>query len=99
MTISAGALGVHDALGNALAVEVRHFLKEQKIFKYDGAARAHGEGVLVVADGTPGVCGHYFFIFWHDFSLLVELSLLESKALELNADLGLDVGWGFSLQR
>ena len=50
----AGALGVDDALGDALAVEVSHFFDEPVVLHEDRPARAGGEGVLVVGDGRAG---------------------------------------------
>jgi hypothetical protein len=54
---------VNYALGNALAIEVRHFFKKQEIFENDGAARAHGEGILVIAYRTASVRGHDVLFF------------------------------------
>src|SRR5262249_12172536 len=58
VAVSAGALGVDNAFGDAFAVEVSHFFEEQEIFEYDGTARSYGERVLVVADGTARIGSH-----------------------------------------
>ncbi len=50
VAVGAGALGVDDALGDALAVELGHLLEVMKVVEGDGAAAAGGDGVLVVAD-------------------------------------------------
>ena len=52
--IGGGALGVDDALGDALAVEVRELLEEVPVLHQQRAARAGGEGILVVGDGGAG---------------------------------------------
>jgi hypothetical protein len=62
----AGALGVHAALGNDLAVQVGQLLEQPHILHQHRAARAGGEAVLVVDHGgaegggqrgLPGVIG------------------------------------------
>ena len=50
-TVGASALGVHDALGNALAVEVRHVLVQDVVLQQDRAAWANGHGVVVLNIG------------------------------------------------
>ena len=55
--VSARPLGVHHALGNALAVEVLQLLDEVEILQQDRPARAGGDRVLVVGDGDAGSGG------------------------------------------
>jgi len=45
---------VHDALRDALAVEMGELLEQVKILKKNGAARTGGERVLIVADRDAG---------------------------------------------
>jgi hypothetical protein len=71
MTVRAGTFGVDDALGDALTIEVGHFLEQKEIFEHNRAARAHGQRVLVVADRASSVGGHLFLVFRHNFSFLV----------------------------
>ena len=49
--VGAGALGVHDALWDAFAVEVRHFLVQDVVLQQDGATRANGHGIIVLDVG------------------------------------------------
>jgi hypothetical protein len=58
MAMRPRALGMDDALGNAFAVEVGHLLKEKEILVHYRAARASGERVLVVTNGTACVRCH-----------------------------------------
>ncbi len=46
----AEAARVHDALGNALVIEMEDLLAEVKVFERGRAARADPQGVLIVAD-------------------------------------------------
>ena len=55
---------MNHAFGNALTIEVSHFLEEQEIFKDYWAARADSQGILVVADRAAGVGGHRVFLFF-----------------------------------
>ncbi|CAH0326074.1 hypothetical protein SRABI128_05160 [Microbacterium sp. Bi128] len=58
-TEGAAALGVHDALRDALAVELRELLDQVVIGQDDRAVGADGLGVGVGSDGSPGLCrGH-----------------------------------------
>ena len=50
--VGARALGVHDALGDALAVQVRKLLDQVEILQQHRAARAGGERILIVGDGN-----------------------------------------------
>ena len=50
--VRAIAAGVHDALGNALVIEVEDLLAEVEIFEQRRTARALAQGVLVVGDGN-----------------------------------------------
>jgi hypothetical protein len=50
----ARALGVHAALGDHLAVEMRQLLQEPHVLQQHGAARAGGHAVLVVGHGRAG---------------------------------------------
>jgi hypothetical protein len=45
---------MHDALGDALAVEVLHLLEELDVLHEDGAPRAGGESVLARDRGAVG---------------------------------------------
>src|ERR1700755_3379071 len=56
-------LGVHDAFGDALTVEMRHLFKEKEVFEAYGAAGAGGERVLVIATRTSGVRCHRLAYF------------------------------------
>ena len=51
------ALGMGLALGDALAVEVRHLLNQVEVLEQDGAVGADGEGMLLAGDRDPGVGG------------------------------------------
>ena len=53
------AAGVHDALGNALVVEVRDLFAEVEIFEKGRSARARLERVLVIVDRQPLVRGEH----------------------------------------
>jgi hypothetical protein len=53
----AAALGVHDALRDALAVELRELLDKVVVVEGDGAVGADGQRVLVAGDGGAGVGG------------------------------------------
>ena len=57
-TERARTLGVNHAFRNALAVEVRHLLEQQKIVADDRPAGPHRHRVLVVANRTPRVRCH-----------------------------------------
>src|SRR5687768_9683617 len=48
---------MHDALGDALVVEMRDFLAEDVVFEQRGAARPDLEGVLIVGDDAALVGG------------------------------------------
>src|ERR1700730_5388531 len=43
-----GPAGVHDALGDALVVEVRNFFAQYEIFKQRGSPRAGLERILII---------------------------------------------------
>ncbi len=58
------ALGVHHALGNPLAVEVRHLLDEVVVGEQHRAAHARGEAVLVVGDGIAAGGGQDGRVGW-----------------------------------
>jgi hypothetical protein len=45
---------MHNPLGHAFTVEMRHLLEEQKVFKYDWTSRSCSKRILVVADWTSG---------------------------------------------
>ena len=49
--VGASALGVHDALWNAFAVEVRHFLVQDVVLQQNGATWANGHGIVVLDVG------------------------------------------------
>ena len=51
--VGAAALGVHDALGDTLAVEVLHLLDDVVVVQDGGAARTDGQRVLVAGAGIP----------------------------------------------
>jgi hypothetical protein len=53
------AAGMHDALGNALMVEVEELLTEVKIFEGCGAAGTDAERVLIVGDGDALLGGQH----------------------------------------
>ena len=55
--VRAAALGVDDALGHALAVEVLHLLHDVVVVQRDRAGGADGQRVLVAGGGDPGVGG------------------------------------------
>jgi hypothetical protein len=48
VAVGAGAAGVHDALGDALVVEVGDLLAEDEVFEQGRAAQAGLQRVLVV---------------------------------------------------
>ena len=50
VAVRAGAARVHDALGNALVIEVRDLLAQDEIFEQRGPAQAGLQRVLVVGD-------------------------------------------------
>nr|GEU28368.1 hypothetical protein [Tanacetum cinerariifolium] len=52
--VGAGTLGVHHALGNALAVEVLEFFDQVEVLQQNGATRPGGDRVLIVGDGDAG---------------------------------------------
>jgi hypothetical protein len=52
--IGAGALGVHHALGNALAVEVLQLFDQVEVLEQQRAARTGADGVLVFRDRNAG---------------------------------------------
>jgi hypothetical protein len=56
--VRARALGVNHAFGDALAVELRHFLEKKVVLHEHRAARAGGYGVLVISDRTARRGGH-----------------------------------------
>src|SRR6266536_1044527 len=64
ISVRARALRVHYALRNAFAVEMRHFFKQQVIFKNDWTARSYCQRILVVAHRTPRVRCHCVFLFF-----------------------------------
>ncbi len=55
--MSAPALGVHRAFGNALAVLVRKLLDQLIILHQQGTAGARAEGVLVIRNRITGAGG------------------------------------------
>ncbi len=55
--VGAGALGMDDALGDALAVEMRELLDEMEILQQDRSARPGGQAVLIVGDRRTGTGG------------------------------------------
>ena len=55
--VSAAALGVHHALGHALAVELGHLLDHVVVLKQDRTVGADGQGVLVAGGRDAGVGG------------------------------------------
>jgi hypothetical protein len=59
------ALGVDDALWNALAVEVGELLDQVVVVEQDGALRARGEGFVVADDGNSEVVGGGALCFRH----------------------------------
>jgi len=59
---------VHDAFGDAFAVEVGVLLEELPVLHQQGAARPRGQGVLVVAHGDAGRGGE--FAFFHGMTFL-----------------------------
>src|SRR2546425_3530050 len=64
ISVRARALRVHYALRNAFPVEMRHFFKQQVIFKNDWTARSYCQRILVVAHRTPRVRCHCVFLFF-----------------------------------
>lgn len=69
---------MHDPFGDPLAIEMRHLFKEQEIFKHDGTAGTHGQGILVVTDRTARIDGHVFFLFSDD-GLVDHLALVRDR--------------------
>ena len=59
VAVRGGAAGVHDALGNALVVEVGDLLAEDEVFEKRRAASARLERVLVVVDPRALVGGQH----------------------------------------
>src|SRR4051812_48109811 len=55
--VGAAADGVHDALGDALAVEAGELLDQVVVLQQDGAARTGGLRALVVGDGRARLGG------------------------------------------
>ena len=55
--VGAAALGVDDALGHALAVEVLHLLHDVVVVQRDRAGGSDGQRVLVAGGGDSGVGG------------------------------------------
>ena len=51
--VRAGALGMHDALRDPLAVEVRELLDEHMVLQQDRTRLTGGQRVLVVRDRDP----------------------------------------------
>jgi hypothetical protein len=51
------SFGMHHSFGNPFPVEVRHFVEKHDIFQEEGAARAGGQNVGLVADGAAGAGG------------------------------------------
>ena len=70
--VSAPALGMHDALGDALAVVMGHLLDQLPVLHQYRAARACGQAVLIIGNrraGSGGVIG----AFAHGNSFLVRI--------------------------
>ncbi len=61
----AGATRVHDAFGDALAIEVRDLLDERIVLERRGAAFAHGAEALVVGDWMTLTSGQRAMLFGH----------------------------------
>ena len=56
--VSAPALGMHHALGDALAVLVRQLLEQLVVLHQHRAALAGGQRILIVGDRRTGRGGH-----------------------------------------
>ena len=54
-SVGTGALGMHDPLGDALAVEVLHLLHDIVVVQHGRPGRPHRERVLVARSGDPRV--------------------------------------------
>ena len=67
----AGGLGVDDAFGDALTVEVGELFQQVVVLQEGGAAFACGQGGLVVRDGDAGGGGQCFGLI-HFFSPIPE---------------------------
>ena len=61
----ARALGMHHALGDALAVQVRQLLDQLVVLHQQRAARAGGQRILVVRHRGTGVGGQGLAILAH----------------------------------
>ena len=59
VAVRAGAARVHDALGNALVIEVRDLLAQDEVFEQRRAAQARLQRVLVVGDRHALVGGEH----------------------------------------
>jgi len=59
VTMRAGTTRVHDALGNALVIEVRDLLAQDEIFQQRRAAQSGFQGILVVRDRHALVGGEH----------------------------------------
>src|SRR5450759_3712967 len=57
VAVGARAAGMHDPLGDALAVEARQFLEQVHVLDEHRSAGPGGLRVLVVGDGSPGLGG------------------------------------------
>jgi len=71
---------MHDPFGDALAVEMRQFLNQMHLLKYDGTVVADLQRVLVVRNGSALICSKSFF---HKISpaLLSKPVQLQSKVV------------------
>ena len=58
----------HAPLGNDLAVEVGHLLHQPHVLHHHGAARAGGNRVFVVGDGSARLVGKFFDFVHHNKS-------------------------------
>jgi hypothetical protein len=61
-TVSAGALGMDDALGNALAVEIGVLLEQLPVLDQQRSARAGGQRVLIVCNRCAALSGQLFWL-------------------------------------
>src|SRR5690606_37257209 len=76
----AAAVGVRLALGNLLAVEMRHLLEEVDVMKHDRAVAAAAERMAVALGRRAGACrgtgGEYVLLVAHLASFLLAFMML-----------------------
>ena len=74
---------MHDALGDALAIEVADLLEELVVLEGGGAAVANGALVLVIRDGVALAVGEGAAVVSHGVSLVVAESSCAARAYRL----------------